>query len=327
MKIRCTVLFFLFFLALLAGQNIDYTDYRNWAVYTAADQAEKSFDVFYIYPTLVADKNIPLMQWDRKTREKVIPFAQAQLSGLAPYANLYSPFVRQLEYYRCLAALKADQAADQTGMVQGIQDTVRAFRYYLTHLNRGRPYILLGHSQGALDLVMLLLMDRNIRTSRGFVAAYLIGIPLKKESAGFPLPFAKGERDIGVVITWNTQTAEAEESLFSGKGTYCINPLNWKTDSTPATAEQNPESMFYDYKTGEKTYRKNYCGAVIDPEKGALITDAPCGNEMGKGIHHRNDLYLFYRAMTENMRLRADEWYRNYGTAVTETENGKGKKD
>lgn len=311
------LLIFLFFAcvsSLYAWKDINYTNYKCWAVYTAVDQADKPFDVFYVYPTLVADKENPYMGWDETTQKKVIPFAEAQLSGLVPYANLYSPWVRQLEYFRCLDALKKNLPTDQTEMAKGVFDTVRAFQYYITHLNRGRPYILLGHSQGALDLAMLLVMNGNLSPDRGFVAAYLIGIPLKKDSAGAKLPFAKGADDVGVVITWNTQTADAEPSMFSGKGTYCINPLNWKTDGTPASAEQNPRSMFYNYKTGEKTYRKNFCGAEIDPEKGALIVDVPCDNVIGKGIHHMNDLYFFYDAMVENMLLRVQKWQQIYGS-------------
>ncbi len=299
--------------SLCGGGNINYTNPEYWAVYAAAEQADKPFDIFYVYPTLTADKTVPLMQWDEKTKKKVIPFAEAQLSGLSPYANLYSPYVRQLEYFRCIDALKKNLPADQTSMAVGITDTVRAFQYYITHLNRGRPYILLGHSQGALDLAMLLIMNGNISPDRGFVAAYLIGIPLKKESAGAKLPFAQGADDIGVVITWNTQTADAEQNIFAGKGTYCINPLNWRTDAVPAAAEQNPGSMFYDYKTGKKTYREKFCGAVIDPEKGALIVNVPCDNVMGKGIHHANDLYFFYNAMVENMLRRVKSWHKKYG--------------
>ena len=307
--------------SLYAWRDINYTLPSNWAVYTAAEKADKPFDVFYIYPTLVADKNNPLMQWDEKTKSKVIPFANAQLSGLKEHANLYSPYVRQLEFYRCMKELNGGEKKNDIGesSAAGINDAAKAFHYYLTHLNRGRPYILLGHSQGALDLAMVLIMNGNIMPERGFVAAYLIGIPLKKESAGAKLPFAKGADDFGVVITWNTESPDAAKSPFSGKGTYCINPLNWRTDAVPAAATENPGSMFYDYTTGKITRFTHLCGAVIDPEKGALTVRLPAepawlGKSIfGKGIYHMNDLYLFYDAMVNNMRLRVSAWQKVYG--------------
>lgn len=300
---------------------IDYTNPANWAIYTPAAKADKGFDIFYIYPTLVSNKDVPLMQWDEKTKAKVIPFAQAQLSGFKNMANLYCPYVRQLEFGRCLQELEGPLTSDEeiktppameNSSAAGVSDAIEAFQYYLTHLNHGRPYILLGHSQGAMDLAMVLLMNGNIMPNHGFVAAYLIGMPFKLNSNGAKLPFAKRADDVGVVVSWNTQTADCKKSIFSGKGTYCINPLNWKTDSTPAAASANPGAMFYDYKTGKIERIPNFCGAVIDPEKGALIVDLP--EDLAKkypswrGVHHMNDLYFFYDAMVDNVLLRVRSW-------------------
>ena len=196
---------------------------------------------------------------------------------------------------------------------RGVADSLEAFQYYLTHLNQGRPYILLGHSQGAMDLAMVLLMNGNIMPDHGFVAAYLIGMPFKKDAAGVKLPFATGADDVGVVISWNTQSPDCKESVFSGKGTYCINPLNWKTDNTPATARENPAAVFYDYKTGELDRISHFCGAVVDPEKGALIVDLPDSKwtkptPLGQGVYHMNDLYFFYEALIRNARNRVKNW-------------------
>lgn len=301
---------------------IDYTNPANWAIYTPAAKADKGFDIFYIYPTLVADKNIPLMQWDEKIKAKVIPFAEAQLSGFKNVANLYCPYVRQLEFYRCMEelkgpltsneAIKTPPAATYTSAV-GAADAIEAFQYYLTHLNHGRPYVLIGHSQGAMDLAMVLLMNGNIMPDHGFVAAYLIGLPFKINANGAKLPFAKNADDVGIVISWNTQSKDSKGSVFTGKGTYCINPLNWKTDATPATANENPGAMFYDYKTGKMEHYPNYCGAVIDPEKGALIADPPESKwtketPLGKGVYHMNDLYFFYESLVNNVQRRVKNW-------------------
>ena len=301
---------------------IDYTNPANWAIYTPASKADKGFDIFYIYPTLVADKNVPLMQWDEKTKAKVIPFAEAQLSGFKNVANLYCPYVRQLEFYRCMEELKGPLTSNEAiktppaavdSSAAGVADAIEAFQYYLTHLNHGRPYVLIGHSQGAMDLAMVLLMNGNIMPDHGFVAAYLIGLPFKINANGAKLPFAKNADDVGVVISWNTQSKDSKGSVFTGKGTYCINPLNWKTDATPATANENPGAMFYDYQTGKVEHYPNYCGAMIDPEKGALIADPPESKwtketPLGKGVYHMNDLYFFYESLVNNVQRRVKNW-------------------
>ncbi len=301
---------------------IDYTNPASWAVYTPAAKADKGFDIFYIYPTLVADKDVPLMQWDEKTKAKVIPFAEAQLSGFKNVANLYCPYIRQLEFRRCMEELTGPLTSDEPVKTSsairyssgiGAADAIEAFQYYLTHLNQGRPYVLLGHSQGAMDLAMVLLMNGNIMPDHGFVAAYLIGMPFKINSNGAKLPFARSADDVGVVISWNTQSKDCKGSVFTGKGTYCINPLNWKTDSTPAAANENSGAMFYDYKTGRVERFPNFCGAVIDPEKGALIVDLPESEwtketPLGKGVYHMNDLYFFYDSLVNNVQNRVKNW-------------------
>lgn len=328
---RVFVFFVLFSACFLFAQNeklppIDYTNPANWAIYTPAVEATKSFDVFYIYPTLVASAEVPLMQWDQATKDKVIPFSKAQLKGFEKIANLYVPYVRQLEMGRAMEEM-TDNVLITDGKKRvpppmaessaaGVVDAMEAFHYYLTHLNHGRPYILLGHSQGTMDLTFVLVNNGNIRVDQGFVAAYLIGMPFKEQ---LKLPFAKGETDVGVIISWNTQTADAKSNLFAGKGAYCINPLNWKTDATPASADQNPGAMFYDFR--EKTFTRfpGYCSAVIDPEKGALIVKTerlePAWAHtdiLGKGVRHMSDLWFFYDALVENAQKRVKAWEQKY---------------
>lgn len=305
--------------AIHAQEKIDYANPKNWAVYTPVSAANKPFDVFYLYPTLTASKSVPLMPWDKKTRDKVIPFVQAQTSGLARHANIYSPYVRQLEFTRCIRMMGAanpEKISPEETIETGVRDTMEAFQYYLTHLNRGRPYILLGHSQGTQALAIVLATNKNISLEQGFVAAYLIGMTFRKDA---PLPFAKGADDIGVVVTWNTQAKGAKNPLFSGPGSPCINPLNWKTDSTPAAKEENPGAMFYSWKTGEIERIPCFCGAAVDVKNGVLITDPPPDSKWIKetlfgtaGIYHENDIWFFYDALVQNVLLRVEKWQERF---------------
>ena len=59
-----------------------------------------------------------------------------------------------------------------------LQDVKRAFQYYIDHYNNGRPFILVGHSQGTFHLMPLLeqMIDQTPLKDR-LVAAYAIGIP------------------------------------------------------------------------------------------------------------------------------------------------------
>ena len=303
----------------------DYGQAENWVI--CDKDGLGSFDIFYVYPTLVAKKETPLMDWgDPKIVKKTKGFAEAQTRGIFQSdARIFAPFVRQLEYGRCLAALKDGIPAEQTEMKHGIQDTLDAFSWYMENCNGGRPFILLGHSQGSVDLYFLLKNRKDLSPEKGFAAAYLIGLShitdeiFARDFANRAIVPAKKSDDIGVVIVWNTQSPEAENPLFTGQGTLCNNPLNWRTDGTPANPDENLGAVFYDYRTGKTERVPHFCGAAVDPAKGALIVDLPVRSQydargfMGSGVFHMNDIWFFAENLRFNAKTRIRTWHRKYG--------------
>src|SRR5674476_167185 len=68
-------------------------------------------------------------------------------SAFEPIANVYAPYNRQVD-----AQFKSTLPIPQQLQLEaGIptSDAGSAFKYYLEHLNGGRPFILAGHSQGS----------------------------------------------------------------------------------------------------------------------------------------------------------------------------------
>jgi hypothetical protein len=93
-------------------------------------------------------------------------------------------------------------------------------------------------------------------------------------------------------------------------GAICINPINWKTDGTPATKEENLGARFYNDATGEFLREvPAYCGAQINTETGGLIVGIPEGEELEigpypEGVYHRFDYAFFYRNIQKNVKDR-----------------------
>ena len=120
----------------------------------------------------------------------------------------------------------------------------------------------------------------------------------------------------GVIAVWQTQSAEAVNSVFTVPNGCVINPISWRTDAAPADAADNLGMRFYNYRTGETIERKAFCGARIDPSKGALIVelppDAPAGLRSGKpfgsGVYHVSDIWLFAGNLAANARERVAEY-------------------
>ena len=296
---------------------VDYGDRGSWIV--CDSDAEGDFDVFYIYPTLVSSAEKPLMDpGDPATAAKARRFTLAQTRELLPKrARLFAPFVRQLENRRCLDELKRGVPPEKGGMKTGIDDTAAAFDHYLRHFNHGRPFILLGHSQGAIDLYCLLRDRREISPAKGFIAAYLPGLPkitakrFAADFAGRSIHPATGEEDVGAVIVWHTQAPGASDELFAVPGGLCINPLNWSTGREAAGAEKNIESALYDWRTGRFERFSRLCGAAVDPAKGALIAErSGCRRADGSGVLHMDDIWLFSGSISVNILRRAAAWRR-----------------
>ncbi len=300
--------------------DVRYDDPANWVILPQVDHPPHLIDVFYVYPTVVADADRALLRWETEAvREKTENISRQQSGVFGSFANIYAPYCRQLEFYRAWAALTGPDAPDYEPMNQGIQDVREAFHYYMEHFNQGKPYILLGHSQGAMDLFFLMkeeFDDPDIATN--LVAAYLIGMSIRPEDiqdAPF-LRFAQSSNDTGVIITYNSELPGATNTPFSNPGAFCINPLNWRTDTEPAPETLNLGAVFFDGHNQMESEIPGFCGAVVDPARGTVVVapsvegtyDAP--EILGAGVTHMNDLYFFYRNLEQNAQNRAAALYR-----------------
>ena len=299
------------------SEKIDYSDTANW-IAIGKQEFPTGADVFYVYPTLISGKAHPYMDWSiAAVREKTIRFAGTQLDIFLPFARIYAPFYRQGEYTRAIADVHLP-VEKQKWLQLGISDVKQAFRYYIKHHNKGRPFFLFGHSQGAmalLELVKTELADPEI--NRLFVAGYLIGYP--KMPASYPdhphIRTAKSADDTGVILTWNCETRNAGKSLFTEKGFYCINPLNWRTDEVKAQAADHPGARFY---SGRKFVdHPRFCSAQISLSKGALVVESEDlfthqTLKSSSGILHGQDVFFFFHSIRKNAQLRLKAYEKNF---------------
>lgn len=200
------------------------------------------------------------------------------------------------------------------------EDIKEAFSYYLEHYNEGRPIILAGFSQGG-DLSLRLVRDffDDSELQDQLVACYAIGWRITEEEleANPHMHFAEGEDDTGVIVSFNSEAPEVEDSLVIPKGTrtLAINPLNWKRDETPADRSLNLGACFTDYDGNIKEEIPELTGAYIDGERGALKVpdvspeDYPPGLSIfSEGIYHLYDYQFFYRNLEENVGVRLEAY-------------------
>ena len=315
----------------------DYANSASWVKTGATESVLPEFEVFYIYPTLFQNKLRPVMDHRfERIRTKATQYTDLTFGLLTDPTHplkLFAPFVRQADYS---TALETDFTTDLGGTLlqYGIEDTKTAFLYFLERFHTpGTPYILIGHSQGASDLYELLRNTPEITPESGFAAAYLAGLP-KKTADEIDLDFegrgirrGTGASDVGVILSWNTISADAGDNLFTVPGGYVINPVSWTADDAPAEAADVLGKGYYYVSEKEPagTFNPSLLGGVrADPERGALIVDLPGDSEydasgqMGEGVFHANDLFFFAESIRDNMVLRAAAWRNQYGDAEAE---------
>ncbi len=309
-----------------AGRSA-YSDPANWVI-CDYQHTNTDYDIFYIYPTLAGKASDPEMEWitDPALRKKIIAFSHAQTYDIfGKNVRVFVPYLHQLTYASIMKITARHQLTktEWTAFQRGMEEAQAAFRYYLKHFNRGRPFILVGHCQGAMDLYYVLEHCPEITVKNGFVAAYLPGLPhisvpqIRKDFDG-RIKAAQNADDVGVIAVWNTQNREATSEIMTGNWNYCINPLTWSTDLNPAGPEKHLRAYFYDYRDGSTKEKSHMIGARIDRERGALIVDLPSDSDwdakafMGKGIFHMNDIWFFAGNIRANAEHRVQLWKKDH---------------
>ena len=293
----------------------DYADSDSWIT---AFETDLVVDVFYVYPTVSNNEsgNMDISNEDERALAKGI--YEAQASVFQGSANVYAPYYRQMSTGAKIPDDPNALATDLDEFKQGAEDVKAAFQYYMENLNQGRPFILAGHSQGTMALIELIKDEfgSSEELRKNLVAAYLIGYTVTDEDLALSgLTAAEGEADTGVVITFNTQSETSVGGPMLMDGANCINPLNWKTDGTPAEASLNQGAVFFNDSTGELLREvPEYCGAVINSETGALTTAIVEELEIGpypEGVYHRYDYAFWYRNLEENVKVRIEAYLNN----------------
>lgn len=296
----------------------DYGDVGNWAALPNGNPLP--VDVFYLYPTVwakAAPDDPSVNTIDNAMMHEGVPTVVAmQASALAPVGNLYVPYYRQADAADVLTAPQSEQDAIMGGIPT--TDATAAFDTYIRLYNGGRPFILLGHSQGSNVLLYLLsgyLRDHPDVQAR-MVAAYVIGYEVTTDYlVGNPsLRFAEQAADTGVVVSWNT-----EAPGFTGLNPVVplpnglsINPISWTRGPTPAPASASLGSYLPD-DTGGLAKVEHYADATVDAARGVVkcstvdpTTLQSASGVFPAGVLHSGDVGLYYYDLRANAQARAD---------------------
>jgi Protein of unknown function (DUF3089) len=133
---------------------------------------ERPVDCFYIYPTLDLSL-VPGNHTDFADTSKQRDTAAAQVARFSEICNTYAPLYRQAT----IATYLSSQDDQNRIFDVAYSDVAAAFHAYLTHFDRGRPIVIIGHSQGSQMAARLLhdTFDQDPALRKRLLVAFPIG--------------------------------------------------------------------------------------------------------------------------------------------------------
>lgn len=296
----------------------DYSEISNWA-YSETEVIGKKADVFLVCPTVflgnTEDGIFNMALDDMASREVFLGALNMERGIYDSQCRMFAPYYRQIG----LNVYELSLEERETFLSLAYKDVEKAFDYYITEINQGRPFILAGFSQGADMCIRLMKEYFGEKEFEKLVACYAIGWALTKEDIDAQplIKPALSESDTGVVISFNSESPETAFSLMvpENSRSFSINPLNWKTDSTPASKDLNIGACFTDYSGNIIREVPFLTGCYLDSKRGALkITDVapeeypPVLDIFSPGVYHLYDYQFFYRNLEQNVLLRIEEF-------------------
>lgn len=215
----------------------DYQDTTMWIV-ADQDTAGTGADIFYVVSTWETDWMHDgtvchyADVWNEEHRAHMAIEMRRVAEYMAPGNRFYAPFYRHTTTDGWVTR-NEDTIQHRTQL--SMEDVCAAFDCFTARRDNNRPLIIAGFSQGGMAVVHLLKHMSDETYSR-LVAAYVMGYKITPEDTLCPhIRPAQGATDIGVTICYNTVKDIRFIQPVISASCVCINPVNWRTDATPAT--------------------------------------------------------------------------------------------
>ena len=279
----------------------DYSDPMMW-ITEDGDADGTGADVFYVVSTweddwTTADGKVCHYAdvWNPNHRAHM---AELELNKVAAYMSpgnrFYAPFYRHTTI-QAFMTNSEDTVYQRTRLAMA--DVCAAFDLFQAQRDQSRPLIIAGFSQGGLAVVELL-KHIDDETYSQLAAAYVLGYKVTKAdmAACSHIRPAEGETDTGVTICYNTvKDAKSVLPLIAGSD-ICINPVNWRTDATPAMIHDTITiTVAPEYHVLVAT---NYSASEYPPFRGFLNV----------GDIHSCEPWLYSECLAKNISVRARAW-------------------
>ncbi|HUE78689.1 MAG TPA: DUF3089 domain-containing protein [Sphingomicrobium sp.] len=191
-------------------------------------------DCFYVYPTVSRDRG---MNSDLTPDSAETSAAQSQFARFAGVCRPFAPLYRQLTLAAVTAAAVGTNIAPQSAIAYS--DVAAAWSRYIAVHNKGRPFVLIGHSQGSAMLQELIRREIEGKPIarqmlRAIIPGFNVLVPQGKRVGGTfkSTPLCSSPGETGCVMSWvsyRERNVPPEGAMFGsaaqpGMTVACTNP-------------------------------------------------------------------------------------------------------
>lgn len=275
----------------------DYSDPDLWYI-EENDSTGSGADVFYVVSTWEFDWTTDkgeICHYADVYNDQHRKDMATEMAMIAEYMgegnNFYAPYYRHItiEGWATL-----DEEVISRRFRTSFEDIRDAFNTFLQKRDPSRPLVLAGFSQGGKGVVELLKVMPDDVFSK-LVAAYVLGYKVTPEDtlASSHIKGAKSADDLGVTVCYNSVSdVRYIQPVIAAPCAFCINPVNWRTDDTPA--------ILHDTIT-----------VRIAPKEHVLVLTGYSGKEyapilgfLNVGDFHSCEPFLYKECLRQNIRNR-----------------------
>ena len=193
------------------------------------------YDCFYVYPTVSRDEGL---NSDMTPGPEEKGAALSQFARFASVCRTFAPIYRQMT----VGAVVAFSAGGDIGPAAALayRDVAASWHNYLRTRNQGRPFVLIGHSQGSLMLQQLIANEIEkdpavaARMKLAIIPGFNVLVPQGKLVGGTfkKTPLCSHEGETGCVMAWSSfreKNVPPVGALFGiadqpGMTVGCVNP-------------------------------------------------------------------------------------------------------
>jgi hypothetical protein len=212
---------------------------------------DPAFDCFYVYPT-VSQQSGPTASLSINSEE--ISIARYQAARFSEICKVYAPIYRQITLQALLTGGATQQDRDNA-----FADVRGAFEEYRA-ANPGRPYTLIGHSQGSGMLKRLMKEviepDEALRTQMvsAIISGSTVAVPVGQAVGGDfqSIPVCTKKKQINCVLSWATFGEKVPDASLFGRTS--LGPGFEAACTNPASVGKNNRSKAVTYVRGKAPY-------------------------------------------------------------------------